>query len=150
MVIGRDKQLNQNRANEISKRSHQRLTSVWRSCFFLHNLHCAKSLSVWKKQTQSEVLFGDWQTNFRPKVSKICPQCRTENDINLKKVTLIWKNRFSPSILNRLSSFLRCTIFCCKLFRCTSKLKIIYILYPRNSCSKFDVDVPITQYSACA
>ena len=83
MVKGRDKQLNQNRANEILKSSHLSLTSLWRSCF-LHNLHCAKSSSVCKKQTQSEVLFGDWRLNYRPKVSQMCPQCRPEDDVNLK------------------------------------------------------------------
>ena len=88
MVIGHNKQLIQNRANEILKSSHQCLKSLWRSCF-LPNLHCARSLSVVKKQTKSEVLFGDLQTNCRPKASKFCPDCRTENDVNLKKVTLI-------------------------------------------------------------
>ena len=40
MVIDHDTQLN--RANEILKISHQRLTSLWRS-YVLHNLRCARS-----------------------------------------------------------------------------------------------------------
>ena len=59
-----------------------------------------------KKQTKSEILFGVWQTNCRPKVSKICPQCRTDDDVSLKTYLLYGKIDFLRQYLTVCHHFL--------------------------------------------
>ena len=72
-----------------------------------------------KTQIKSKVLHGDWQTNCRPEVSKICHQCRTEDDVNL-----IWKIIFLRKYLTVCHLFLDVTFSAV-----SSKLRIISIVY---------------------
>ena len=60
------------------------------------------------------------------------------------------ENRFPPSILSRFTKFLRYSVFCCLLLPLQLKIKNYFHYLPKNSCLKFDVDIPITQYSANA
>ena len=81
------------------------------------------------------------QTNFRPKVSKMCPHWRTEDDINLRRK----KIDFLRQYLSVSHHFLDAPFTGMSVFLLQLKIKNYSHYLSRNSCSKFDIDVPITQ-----
>ena len=53
---------------------------------FLHNLYCAKSSCVWKKSKQSRKFCLEFGKQIAAlKLKKMWTQCRTYDDVNLKK-----------------------------------------------------------------
>ena len=96
----------------------------------------------------NQVLFGDSQTNCHPKVSEIVLNAELRMTLILKRYFDMEKSNFSVNskqilIISKMHNFLVLAVLC------NSKVKKYFHYLPRNSQSKFDVDVPIKQYLAC-